>query len=399
MNSVLFICSDYYSNVDANGVCIRNIVSALKDTGSKIYIICESNMDGNISDNRNISVVGVSKPWLKMIQESYKNRFVLASARAVHAIISLFTYPNVSPIRSYKILRTAVDLIERYNIDKVVCVYRPFESIHAGFKLKKKLKKLKIISYHLDLLTNPNSSNSIVCNFKIKKAKKILRKEKEAFDCIILPNSIKGQIESDAKIKYVDFPLSTKMKPILSNGFCFDHKYINIVYIGSIDGKNREIDYFNDLVSYINNTSEVQIMIHIWGQISPTVLMKIQSIKHISYHGIVDNKYTPYLIKNADIVLNLSNVITYNMIPSKIFEMISLATPIINIIENEQDEAIKYFSKVDYCFNIYRDRFTLKESSEMLISFIKHNYHNREYNPVIFAESTPEYTADIISCV
>ncbi len=398
LERILIICSDYLSETDANGICIKNVVNVLKERGIKAYIISESKKNGLLARNNKEVIYGIKKPWLKEKQTKYKSKIVLNLLRIIHGMYSVFLYPNVSPLRSRKVYNMAISLLNNQHIDDVLCVYRPYESLKCGIKIKKKINNKRVIGYHLDLLSDNNTHNKLIETYKRYRGKEAFKKEIQLFDSILLPNSVKNTIGhlKNSKIRYVDFPLSVKEKPIESNGYRFNSKYINIVYIGSIDGVNREIVSIARLIDLYNSTSKRKIMLSVWGNVQGATRQIIHRCKYIRYMGVIENRYTTYLLSQADFTLNLSNINTYNMIPSKIFELISVGKPIINIVENRNDKALNYFNEVDYCISIVNEGKNDNSSFIKFRDFINTYFNYRARYPKVFNESTPEYTASII---
>lgn len=117
-----------------------------------------------------------------------------------------FFYPVTSPKDAPRIYRRAKELIDKEGIDVVVATFMPYEAIKAALQLKERYgNKLKVVTYHLDLLTNPNNESSFVAGVKKWQAERAIKKEFLIIDRVLLPNTAL-KIEND-KIVYVDFLL------------------------------------------------------------------------------------------------------------------------------------------------------------------------------------------------
>lgn len=401
MDSVLIVCSDYYSEIDAGGICIRNITKEFNNRNKKVFIITEAKNDGCIERSKKLEVWGVKKTWFSLLSQKLQHTHGISSVcykviRILRGIFVTLLYPNVSPIRSKKIEKLADQIIRKNNVKVLIGAYRPYESIDAAIRIKNKYKNnIKCFTYHLDLISSPNTNSSLLYKYKKMRGKAALKKEYGIVDYLILPESGRGLLQCEEKILYADFPLYIDDGVMEKNNFEYDKDYINIAYIGTIDGKNREISTIGNLLNLLNENKKVKL--HIWGALLDTNSEKIaKENSYIEYHGMVENKYTRYLLSEADLCLNLSNKITYTMIPSKIFQLFSVGNPIINIVESRKDKSLSYFEEYGNVFNIDINQ---KNNAIMLKleKFINHSLESgKKQNQCGFEKSRPSFTVNLI---
>ena len=83
-----FLTSSYYSNEDANGICVKNIVDVLKKEGHIIYILSEGNEKEKSVDG--LRCFFVKETVLKKIKNFYQDN---------RSVVSLILYKIVSIIR------------------------------------------------------------------------------------------------------------------------------------------------------------------------------------------------------------------------------------------------------------------------------------------------------------
>lgn len=402
LKNYLFICSDYFSALDANGVCVRNIVNSLSDKANAIFVISESDKDGVIYEEKNIVVYGCSKPWFMKLNNEFQDasglkKIILQTIRGVRGIITSFTYPNVSIKRSKNVYQLAKKIIKKNRIDVVVGCYRPYESIRATVRLKKYFNEdITTCTYHLDLLLSPNTNSKLIHFYKYKRGVYALKREIKTVDYMLVPESAKDVYPKDEKIEYIDFPLYIQDRKIISNGFQFEKNVKNIVYIGSIDGKNRELDYILRVLDVINKES-FKVKLHIWGKITDTHTIElVKRCEYAVYYGLIDNMYTSYLLKEADFCLNLSNKVTYDMIPSKIFQLFSIKNRIINVVEDRRDKSLVYFEKNNFTINLFVDS-PIEDNVKILLKEIEEKWnYNPENNDNLYEKSCPEYTVRLL---
>ncbi len=398
MNNILIICSEYGEIYDANGICIKNVVNELIRRKNNVYIIAQGRDNVKIAKEINgAKVYYIKFKNITNIVEKKRNYFFSILVKIfllVRRICVFILYPNVSFIRYRKVLKLAKKIINENDISIIIGAYRPFESLATLIKLKKIYKdKIKSIAYHLDLLLEPNTTNCCIKKYKIYRGKGFINKELKVIDSILLPESAQGRIKSD-KIEYFDFPLFIENKKYIEFNYCFKKNCFNIVYIGSIDGKNRKIDYIKNLIQNVSMIDNKKIVLHIWGNINECVKEKIKNNERIIYHGLINNKYTISLLNKADCLLNLSNIITYNMIPSKIFQLFSVGKPIINIVYNKDDAALSYFERSGISLNLFAND-NCENANKKFIEFI-YNSDKLLLNKNEFIKSLPSYTASLI---
>lgn len=400
---VLISCGRYINSPNANGICVSNIVRALAPKVEKIVLISMDDTDGIINIDGNVEVWGL-KSSINIKNDdcvTFKSKILLYLKSKYRRLISAIKYPDTSWERSELELNLALKLIEKYDIDTYIATYRPYESIMVGLELKKKLKNdINVIGYHLDLLTAPSNKSRVIRIYKNLKIKKYIKKEIQLFDNIVLPNNTKTKFKSN-KFKYADFPLYKKNSLINEiNTDFYSNSFINFAYIGTIDGSNRTINYMYSLIKGLRNKTVKPIKMHIWGNITDRDNMKtILENSDFVYHGCLDPEYSSYVLSRADFCINLSNIVTYKMIPSKIFQLFSVKKPIINIIEHPLDFSKPYFDKNGYTLSIgsYED---FDENISKIIEYLSTYYgSNKKEVPCsdnIYYEATPEYVIRLL---
>jgi hypothetical protein len=400
MANYLILCSDYLSPSDANGICIRNVVNELNRKEDSLCIISESDTSGLIYSKNNIYVYGVKRTWFAFFLKKYGTSGIFPKAVQVfRAGFAMFLYPNVSPIRSYRVYNLAKQLIEQYKVDTIVCAYRPFESLWAGMKLKTVFPTLHVIGYHLDLLMAANNTSAAVREYKCKKAHSFFEKERNKFDKIILPKSVMDQNYGDGNIVYADFPMFVTDYNRSQCEFTYDDTCINFSYIGSVDGSNREIIHLVSVLEGVQKIIKKSIRLNLWGNVSPYVLEYIKENSMVQYHGLVDAALTYGILRNADFVVNLSNKNTPEMIPSKIFQLFSSLTPILNVVENPLDKSLPYFARNDFACSIYAYKKDVPADIDTVARFISDLYGRKQVRDKVesfYEESRPAYVADLI---
>ena len=402
----LILANRYGISTSANGICIENVVEELIAQDYSIYVITDAFDDETIELKKDrLTIFPLRAAWSKRIErkiDKTQNRIekiFLSIVFAFKRMFSVFTYPNISPLRTKKLVLKATEIIDKYEIKKVICVYRPYDTISAGLSLKRIYgDKITLITYHLDILSSPENANSIIRFVKNIKNQNAINAEVKLADRIIVPPSAQKYIDCHySKIKFADFPLFVRNFAYSKEcNFEFDPAKFNVAYIGSLDDINRNPSELFRLIDNFNVSHHCNIEIHIWGIINGRNIEKeIMNHKHVHYHGQIDNKYTVSLLSKADALLNISNKVTYNMVPSKIFQMFSIKKPIINFVFNKQDASIKYFKDYGRTLFVYSGENSIDEKKlQYIIEYPIEINDEKLYE--LFYKSTPEY---VVTCL
>lgn len=390
--NVLLLCGYYYSDFNANTVCAKNIACELEKQGYNAYILTYYDKEQKQIDK----CYDVKLDWLKRHVESLRNskgvlnriRFLFWSS--LRRILIFPFYPFAPSTVSRKYTKRALEIINKQKIDMVIGFYKPYDPIASCMKIKKKLgNKIISVTYHLDLANEPEDRDSLIGKYKKSKALRAFKKEKTSSDLIIAPLSESGKYPED-NIRYVDFPLFISETGVES-GFNFDKNAINLVYVGSLDDRNRNPEYFFNVIQKVNEKSSKKVILHIWGKMASD--FDNYSNEIIQFHGIISNECVIDLLKNSDYVVNISNYITYQWIPSKIFQLFASGKPIINVVNNSKDVAVEYFRRYGCVCYIEEFKHNFDKDVEDLFRFLLES-HDLETSTDIerkFESSTPKY--------
>lgn len=402
MKGVLLIGSHYGTPESANGICLRNIAEEYVKRGYTVYVISDSN-DGkdSVRFEKGVEVHSLREAWysefLKKSENEKGKRLQHMAVSALRRLLLIPFYPNVSPLRSVKVYKTAKKIIEEREIDCVICSYRPFESLYAGVKLKRKYgEKIVVLNYHMDILSEPNTGNSFVRDYQVLRARRVLKKESEIVDGVILPKTAIGKEHNHEKTIFTDFPVYVPMNHNESSGFVFDNSFYNIAYIGTLNRSNRDPQYALDFFQRINKISEKKVMLHFWGKIENDILSDFSKYDWIQYHGYIENVYVMDILRRADLLLNITNGTTYNMLPSKVVQLFAAKRPVINFVKHRDDCSLSYFDKYGYVQNIFEDRDYNGQVEQTMKFILASAGLEIDFPENIVKESTPYFWVDLV---
>ena len=117
--------------------------------------------------------------------------------------------------------------------------------------------------------------------------------------------------------------------------------------------------------------------------------------ENMSFLGVLPLEQARVEIANADILVNIGNIMT-NQVPSKLFEYISSGKPILNICVNPNCPSIPYLEKYPLALSIVEGVGTPEEHSAQIEKFIIENAGRTVDKAILlerFKECTAEYCA------
>ena len=160
MKRVLIIVTEEFS---ANGICVKAVINEL--IAQNFEVECITNKENSNSEqkgSRNIKYYYV-KPRLAyrlLHSKKPKNKFVGKCRSSIaflinkaKLIISIPTWPLISPLYAYRIYRLAKINHKNNPYDVIIPVYSQVDTIIAGHYLKKKFESIKYVPYFLDSLS------------------------------------------------------------------------------------------------------------------------------------------------------------------------------------------------------------------------------------------------------
>lgn len=411
--NILFLTSNYLPNPSANGINSRNIIEELKKRGHEVTCISvQREGESDFEDIENTNIYRLPPSRYSQLIEKYENSnirtILLRMLRMIKLVFLLYDFPNHDPRQAKRIMHKMQELHNKNNFDMVIGVHKPYSNIAALLEFKRKYSTVKCVSYYLDLTNShfkpklmPQKVYKHLCFkadinvFKTLDLSLIAKRGARYYDHEDY-NNVKD------KIKFVDFPtfmlrnLETE-NPIETESN--KNNVISLVFAGTL---NRDYRNPASLLECLSVASKKigKIEFHIYGHDNcDEIIDKYDNFNllKIIKHGFVGHETVIQALRNADFVVNISNTLE-DAVPSKIFEIMSIGKPIINVFFRNDDASLEYFSKYPSVFYLYPE-VDLNCIGDQLAVFIK-----QERNQVFdvleirkqFIENTPEYTADII---
>lgn len=395
MSNILLIGSYYGKSDDANGICVKNIAEAFVRKGNKVYVISDAKEDGQFETN-DVLIYGVKEGWytsyLRRYAHNHRHPLICKIVQLIRRVIVVPFYPNTSFLRSRKIYELADRIVNEYNINIVIGSYRPYEAIYASNRLKKKFgSEIHVINYYLDIISEPNTNNLLIKKYQRFRTRITEKKEIDLIDGMIVPDNSSKFYPVIEKVHYCGFPvyIGEGLEQYLATNFRKDE--YNIAYIGTLDVNNRNPSYAIQFVDKIRYKTSMPIRLYVWGKMDQEILNTFEKFDWISYNGLIDSKYSYDVLRQADLLLNITNQNTYNMLPSKVIQLCASQRPILNFVKNRADCSLSYFNQYRYCMNIYEDR-EIEDQISGTFAFVQASKSMViDFPTELVKKSTPEY--------
>jgi len=390
----LLLCGYYNDKTNANSVCQRNIADELTRSGNSVTVLTYDDDDSNCGNVYSVKLDYLRRTIAKLqaINTSFARISLFFFQNVRRLIVGPF-FPSTPSLAAKRYYKKAKELIEQNNIEAVISFYKPYDSVKCGLRLKRDFgEKIKYVSYHLDLLTIPENGDNQIGQYKRRKSLKAFNEELERTDLILLPASMQDVYENE-KIEFVDFPLYITENYNASN-VAFDNSVVNLTYIGTLDENNRTPNYFVEILHSYNKRFDKKVRLHIWGKMPERFQENDDTIQ---YHGMLDNSQVFDVLSKSDYIVNFSNKVTYQWVPSKIFQLFSTGKPIIDIVSNISDVSISYFERYGNVVFINEFEGSPEKDIESLRAFLSRNTDDIVcIDKDAFLKAKPEYHAKII---
>lgn len=373
----------YFPYPSPNGICSREILMELNKEGFNTFCIAINSKENPKKEEIDqVEVIRINKSRLDVSSgKNTTSKVYVALKKLLYFSKRLLLtplWPLITPINIFKFYQEAKGLHIEKKIDCIVAVYNPIESLIAGAIIKKKYPNISLIYYCLDSI-----SAGVVPRFlTLKWTKKTgLWWEKKLYrfaDKIIIIKANKNTLNNEIrkkfarKIKFLDIPLVRQLKVEKEVENVFSDDSIDFVYTGSLSRGLRMPDYFLKMLE--NVSLEKEINFHVFGNIDNETMNLFNQNRNknfnIKLYGHVDLETAYSAMSSADALVNFSNRGT-KMIPSKIFEYISIGKPIVSFYDEEKnDSCYPYFEKYDLALQIQENSNNIKENSVLLLEFM-----------------------------
>ena len=296
-------------------------------------------------------------------------------------LLSIPTWPLISPFWTRRIYNKAKAILLKYDIDTVVPIYTQIDTLIATSKLKQSFPEIKYIAYFLDSLSGGYGPKYFSKKWTMRRGFQWERKVLKNADLVVMMDSAKNHYHKYChtesyfkKTIFLDLPLFSPKSDLGEKQESDNPELVNIIYVGSIHIPIRNPEYFLKLFCQLPDKN---LRLHIVGPNNCYNIMRYYSSidDRIIVKSSVSHIEAEQLISSADILLNFGNSCP-NMTPSKIFEYMSYGKPIISTAPIEDEPCIKYLCQYPLTLIISEKEELIEENTKMVIHFISNHQHS-----------------------
>lgn len=365
---VLFILDHYLLNASANGICVNKLVKEFIERNNEVFLLT--------FDDEKI----IEKATLNLRLQIFSCNVDLKKHTNPWLYYLKWLLPSKHPVTERKniteaIIKKSSAIIDNYNIDVVVCVHLPIESIVAGSVLKKRFPNVRFVAYMLDSLSGGFLPRHLPSNYCISRKLKWENHFLNSFDNVVLMLSSKthhikhSQSQSwYQKAIYLDIPLFVPKQTESPQKNTNKTTNKTIAYVGTISKGVRTPYHFLSVINHI----DLNVSIHIAGKNDCNDMNEYITSPYLQLfeYGMISHNDAEKLIVNSDFLLNLGNI-NPNLVPSKIFEYMSVGKPIISTYCSDRDSCLPYLKKYPIVFLLDERKANYEEQADKLNSFLQ----------------------------
>ena len=404
MRKILFCLQWYPSFNSANGFCDEEIIRALKrERGYDIHCLTYKTLADKVAEELDGVKVhrfkrGLFWTWYTDQVQNKKRYRRLAEGLyrfllRIKEVLTIPLYPVYEPILCLRFASAAIALDKKEHFDVVVAEFHGMDSLWAGYCLKRSRPSIKFVPLYWDSLAGGYPAKYLPEKYCMSRRGKMEKRLDIIADRIIALKSTKevyGRVglaeDIISKVHFLSIPrvdvtkskvirhLPEDLKEFIRPGF------VNVLFAGS-PGK-RSFDYLFELLDGVGREISVNLIIVCRELFHDELLKKGEEYNHFS---LLVGNYMPYdklscLLSSCDVLLNIGNESKF-LVPSKIYDYVSYAKPIMSLYGIDEDTSKlmlqRYPAKL-----LINERDDLMESVAKTVSFFE-GLANYSINPTL----------------
>lgn len=391
MSRVVVISTIYLDIPSANGICARNIVSALCQLGHEVKVICYDNDDHNKSLDGN-SVYTVTCP------QNDNTHGLLQKIIRTSKVILGSTDPIINQKLTQEYYNQLNNIQKRGGIDAIVAMYFPFESVEAMRLFKAQNPEVKTIVYELDSVGDGVAQTQFQ-NIYNAAYERWLNKIYSDVNCIVVMKSHMdywqsrfGDMFAD-KTTIADIPV-LQIKEKDRKG---PNSPVKMIYSGLIERRYRSPSYLLSVLKSLEKLRAFEFSFYSRGDCEEEIFETAKTVHGIKQYGYVTPDQLELASFDSDYLISLGNSVSRS-VPSKLINYLGYGKPIIHFSSQNNDVCNEYLSNYPLSLIIDQTK-SVEESTKKIIEFIdetKGESVDPEKVRQLFKMNTPEFSASII---
>lgn len=401
MKNILFLLDYYQENNSANGVCCRNVAESLAKKGYDVFVGCYRPQDAPTEEIQN--GVQIIKTWDMPSATAHKS--LKEKVEVYLRWINPFSHWPAAAVRSREdaIYISACKIIEEKEIDTVVCVHLPIETLLVGRKIKKHYPEVYLCAYQLDTLSGGNLPRFLPQNYTRNRRIAWERYLFQPMDRIILMRASMNHHQRytsnetwNDKVVYGDIPLFV---PALNCSHVrkFEGNSVKIAFTGTMS-KALRTPYH--ILAVFRRLKRYHVNLIIAG-VNHCQISDFESCASLEVMelGLIEHERVVELLDDVDVLLNIGNSNTA-LTPSKLFEYLSYGKPIITTYWSDVDTSLPYLEKYPLALRLDERCLDLDKQAAMVECFFDYCLGKRVdvmRLTELFCDNSPDYFEELVS--
>lgn len=389
MSRVLVVSSKSYEKARADGLCGKNLKEGFHS--DDVFLLGYADTEGSGLLNRG--------------NNEYEF-FYHEEKRKINRSVKTFNR-LIKPEIDYKLVTLYEEhiesIIKKEEIDTLVAVFFPLETVVAVANIKKKYTNIRIIIYEVDSSTDVEYYLSRLDKYYIDAYKRYMKKKVYKYYDYVLAMNAHFEHVSNIYGKIIGNRLYKIDSPVL----CFNEKLeydnrinrnvINFVYAGFLNSETYSpkpiLDFFK------LNKDKDNWRLHFYSRGNCEEMLKEAALKdsRIIVHGYVNKEELNQALRESDVFLSVSYDFKPNSIPSKVFEYFNANRAVMHFCESSNVFTVDYMDKYPRGIVVYNS--SMKVDNDKILKFIDDSMNNKLAcidATEVFKMNTPEYSADLI---
>lgn len=387
MSRILFLSSLYLGAAGANGICTKNIVNQLKQSGHEVFVLCYDK--GEPEEN----VYTVKTPVLARKRSLFTK--IWGRLRGIFV-----PQLNGALIKEYQ--TQALKICEEKHIEVVVGMFFPLETATVMRTIKKKFPAIRTVMYELDSVGDGIFSGSKYNVLATKAFERWNARQYRYTDRVVVMesheeywNKVFGKRFGD-KLVLADIPvLVEKQLPSVSKT---TEDPISLLYGGLIEQSYRSPDHLLAVFEAYAKKEKATLDFFSKGDCEEKIAQVAKRVQGIRQNGYVAEAILDEAIAKADALISIGNRVSRS-VPSKLIAYLAFGKPIVHISLQRNDVCVHYLEK--YPLGLVLNAWDpVEENAQKMYDFINTVRGKKtEFSVVakVLKKNTPPYSAEMIT--
>lgn len=394
---VLILCDYWDPAASANCICVSAILEYL--TKRFDVVVLSADCPPQNCWPTGVSFVSVGDIGIRRaLSKASGCHFFEAAVKVAYkpiAALNIVRFPIRSREWARRFFQAAENLVSHKDVEFIVCVSYPAESIIAGEKIAAKHPEIPVVLWLLDATSvGMYRSCSAFKYVSSASSRSFERRALKQVSGALYLSPAKEIVEelhscSTSQLRFADPPFICS-RPIRFEWSASDRP-IRILYTGTLAAPDRDPTAF--IKSMIPLCRSRKLELAFAGESNGMLEMYGDVVHDL---GILEPSVCDHEVAASDVLLSIGNRDPY-LVPSKLFKYMSSGKPIIHIKRGRADCCQPYLDRYPLSLVVDDvDSESLKDSVEEFLNHLQ-SIESFEFDPAeLFPEATPLHTVEAL---